>query len=270
MPNAVGPLHARCQPLHYCAQPPRKGQAPTCSVGYRNSAGRHSQGNGQRQSRVMGMPPPYSYSADRVWRIWLPANTRVRHPGWIYVSPCESVLLLLCIRVKSVEHILVKFGGHCPAERALRLFCRDNAIVGYLPDSSCVLHESCLARAWALVKIHFATAFFTVAGRAWRSPPGIDNAVQPQRKSLCQHLLLVGQPASKLRASSRKYPENILQLCFSMALKRLRQETCVGEPKLRAQRSEVVPHRGDRWYCHSGSQKSIMQISMPPISFAYA
>ena len=41
-----------------------------------------------------------------------------------------------------------------------------------------------------------------VAGRAWRSPPGIDGAVEPVRKALCQQFLLVGQPASKPRASS--------------------------------------------------------------------
>ena len=118
------------------------------------------------------------------------------------MSPCESALLLLCIRVKSVEHILVNFGGHCPAERALRLLCSDIAIVEPSPQQQRGRSSNSISSAWALVTFYFVSAFFTVAGRAWRSPPGIDGAVEPVRKALRQQFLLVGQPASKPRASS--------------------------------------------------------------------
>ena len=106
-----------------------------------------------QRSRTQPRIPAHSYSADRVWRGRLPADTSVFHSKRIHLAPSESVLFLLGIRVKGVEHVLVQLSRQCPAERALGLLRSDNAVFGYLPNSRRVLNERGFRRALALVEV---------------------------------------------------------------------------------------------------------------------
>ena len=78
-------------------------------------------------------------------------------------------------------------------------------------------------------------------GRTWRRPPSVDGAIEPVRQALCQDQLLIGQPASKLRTSSRKYPEDLLH--FSCGCRR----TAAGTPY----RRRHTAHAGQRGSCAS-------------------
>ena len=77
-------------------------------------------------------------------------------------------------------------------------------------DCISLLKERGFKRAWALVNVRLGSALLCVAGRAWRRPPGVDGAVEPVRQALRQRQLRVGEPASKLCTSSRKYPGDLL------------------------------------------------------------